>query len=216
MKQKESFESQQNVELTEQPDSEETLDEELIFEEPFQRDRIGWSRSAVIILLAVVVLVLGGIITMIALLPNYEGHPVINEAMSSNDKAFLHPDYGSVDWVELYNPTDRDLDLSGYGLTNEIKKQYKYRFPDGTVLKKGEYMILYCTGGTTASDSDPFCTGFALSQEGEKLFLIDRSYVELDEVQIPYLDTDSSYARNKQGGFTETKLPTPGEANRFS
>lgn len=197
-------------------DPDEPVRQELLFEEPFQKERIGWSASTVAILLSVVFLVLIGIGVMIWLLPDSDGHVIINEVMSSNSKAYLHPEYGSVDWVELYNPTGRDADLSGYGLTNELKKQYKYKFPEGTVLPAGEYLVLYCTGGTSASDADPFCTGFSLSQEGESVYLIDRSYVETDDVKVPTMETDSSYARGEDGSFRVTWTVTPGTKNVIS
>ena len=136
--------------------------------------------------------------------------------MTSNHSAFLHPEYGSVDWVEIFNPTDADIDLSGYGFTNDLKHhQFRYRFPEGTVIKPGEYLVLYCTGGTDQSDSDPFCTGFNLSKEGEKLFLVTPMKVEADELVVPALETDTAYARTEHGDFQVTEFPTPGEANRF-
>ena len=152
---------------------------------------------------------------LIAFLPRSEGSVKLNEAMSSNNAAYVHPVYGSVDWVELYNPTSHDVDLSGYGLTDELKKQYKYIFPAGTVLKSGEYLVLWCTGGTSETDADPYCTGFALSQEGETLYLIDDRYYELDELKLPPMETDYSYARADNGTFRATPYVTPGERNRF-
>lgn len=197
-------------------DEEATPDASLSFDEPFQKERIGWHGQRAVIVVAAAILLIAGIVAAALLLPQSGGHPVISEVMSSNDNAYRHPAYGSVDWVELYNPTDRDIDLSGFGFTDEIKKQYKYIFPEGTVLKRGEYLVLYCTGGTAASDSDPFCTGFSLSQEGETLFLIGRAYVELDEVAVPYLETDTAYVRRPDGAFAVTRVVTPGAANSFS
>ena len=179
---------------------EESVPEEGLFEEEFQEERIGWSKKQVLILIAIAVLVLLGIGMMALFLPRSEGGVIINEVMTSNDHAFRHPEYGSVDWIELYNPTKSD----------------KYTLPEGTILKSGEYLVLYCTGGTAASDSDPFCTGFALSQEGEALYLINRSYLELDSVTIPYLETDTAYARDEKGTFRTTSTVTPGESNQIS
>ena len=207
---------QLNVPDLREEELDESIQKEFLFEEPFQKEKIGWSASTVAILLSVVFLVLIGIGIMIWLLPGSDGHVMINELMSSNDKAYLHPEYGSVDWIELYNPTDRDIDLSGYGLTNELKKQYKYRFPDGSVIPAGGYFVLYCTGGTSASNADPYCTGFSLSQEGESVYLVDRSYVEMDEVARPFMETDSSYARGEDGTFAVTWISTPGGQNIIS
>lgn len=205
-----------NIPDLREEEPEEPVGQELLFEEKFQKEKIGWSTSMVVILLSIVFLVLIGIGVMIWLMPSSEGHVVINEVMSSNDKAYLHPVYGSVDWVELYNPTEREVDLSGYGLTNDLKKQYKYKFPEGTVLPAGWYLVLYCTGGTSASDADPLCTGFSLSQEGETVYLIDRSYLEIDEATVPLLETDSSYARDEEGNFRVTWSITPGAQNIIS
>ena len=195
---------------------EDVIQDGLSFEDEFQKEeRIGWSKTQVIVMIAIAlvgILVIGGLIVF---LPRSQGHPVINEAMSSNEAAFVHPAYGSVDWVELYNPTDRDIDMSGYGFTDEIKKQYKYTFPEGTILPAGGYLVLYCTGGTAATDTDPYCTGFALSQEGEQLYLLGKNYLELDELTLPMLDTDTAYARTDDGRFAVTDTVTPGEANRF-
>ncbi len=203
-------------EKTVNTESEETsLPEELLMDGTFAKERIGFSRPKAIAVIALAATVVLAIVLLVAFLPRSEGHVVINEAMTSNDEAFVHPEYGSVDWVELYNPTSAAVDLSGFGLTDELKKQYKYTFPEGTVLEGGAYLVLYCTGGTTATDADPYCTGFALSQEGEQLYLLGKNYLELDELTLPMLDTDTAYARTDDGRFAVTDTVTPGEANRF-
>lgn len=190
--------------------------EELSFENEFHKERIGLTRTRALILVAVLVVVIAGVTVAALLLPKPTGLPQFSEVMTSNHGSYLHPAYGSVDWVEIYNPTDADIDLSGYGFTNDLKHhQFRYRFPEGTILKPGEYLVLYCTGGTDQSDSDPFCTGFNLSASGENLFLVTPMKVEADEVFIPALDPDTSYARTDAGSFEITQFPTPWEANRF-
>ena len=204
-------------EKTVNTESEETsLPEELLMDGTIAKERIGFSRPKAIAVIALAATVVLANVLLVAFLPRSEGHVVINEVMTSNDEAFVHPEYGSVDWVELYNPTSAAVDLSGFGLTDELKKQYKYTFPEGTVLEGGAYLVLYCTGGTTATDADPYCTGFALSQEGETLYLVDSRYLEIDECRIPSIPTDFSYARTDEGTYRATKVVTPGAPNRFS
>ena len=193
----------------------EQISEELSLENEFQKETIGFTRKRALILVAVSVVVIAIVIAAAVLLPKKQTMPVFSEIMTSNHAAFDHPDYGTVDWVELYNPTDRDIDLSGYGFTNEIKRTFRYRFPEGTVLKSGEYLLLYCTGGTEHSDADPYCTGFNLSAKGEDLYLVNPNNVEADEAHVPALEADTSYARTETGEFAVTSVPTPGEANRF-
>ncbi len=191
--------------------------QELSFENEFQKEHIGFSGRRIAILTVVLLLVAAGV-AVAAILLKPSGSLVINEVMTSNHKAYKHPVYGSVDWVELYNPTDRDIDLSGCGFTNSIKdlkRSVRYHFPDGTVLKSGEYLLLYCTGGTGETDDDPLCTGFNLSASGETLLLVDRSNVELAELTVPALESDTSYARTEDGKYAVTEHATPGGPNRF-
>ena len=190
--------------------------EELSFENEFHKERIGLTRKNALILVAVLIVAVAAItVAAVFLLPKPTGLPKFSEVMTSNHGAYTHPVYGTVDWVEICNPTDRDIDLSGYGFSTEIKHPFRYRFPEGTVLKPGEYLVLYCTGGTAASDEDPFCTGFNLSASGEKLFLVTPMKVEADEVFVPALEPDTAYALTDKGDFAVTDFPSPHEANRF-
>ena len=189
--------------------------DELNFENDFKRDRIGLPHKGLWLLIGALLLLVAGVGALVLLLPKKNTMPCFSEVMTSNHAAFDHPDYGTVDWVELYNPTDAPIDLSGFGFTNEIKRTFRYRFPAGTVLAPGEYLLLYCTGGTETSDNDPFCTGFNLSASGEDLYLVNPNNVEADEVHVPALESDTSYAKNADGDFQVTTIPTPGEANKF-
>ncbi len=183
----------------------------------FQKERIGLTRGRALLLVAALVVVIAAVTVLsVWIFPKPTGLPKFSEVMTSNRSAYLHPQYGSVDWIEIFNPTDADIDLSGYGFTNDLKHhQFRYRFPDGVILKPGAYLVLYCTGGTEQSDSDPFCTGFNLSKDGEKLYLVTPMKVEADELETPPLETDTAYARTDTGRFAVTEYPTPGEANRF-
>lgn len=193
----------------------ENISEELSLENEFQKEHFGFTRKRALILVAVLVVLIGGVTAAAMLLPKPSGLPEFSEVMTSNHGAYDHPSYGTVDWVEIYNPGDTDIDLSGYGFSTEIKHPFRYRFPDGMVLKPGEYLVLYCTGGTAASDEDPFCTGFNLSASGESLFLVTPNKVEADELFVPALDADTAYARTDKGDFAVTDYPTPWKANRF-
>ena len=188
---------------------------ELSLENDFKRDKIGLPHRGLVLLIGSLLLLVAAIAVLVILMPKKNTMPCFSEVMTSNHKAFDHPVYGTVDWVEIYNPTDKDIDLSGYGFSTEIKHPFRYRFPDGTVLKPGEFLVLYCTGGTAASDDDPYCTGFNLSASGEQLFLVTPSKVEADEVFVPALDPDTAYARTDKGDFQITIYPTPWKANRF-
>ena len=193
----------------------EQISEELSLEGEFTKERIGLPQKRFWLLIGVLALLAAAIAVLVILMPSRASMPVFSEVMTSNHAAFDHPVYGTVDWVEIFNPTENDIDLSGYGFTDEIKRTFRYRFPQGTVLKSGEYLVLYCTGGTEASDEDPFCTGFNLSANGEDLYLVNPNNIEADEVHVPQLEPDTSYARGENGEFSVSTVPTPGGPNRF-
>lgn len=194
----------------------ENIPESLSLENEFHRERIGLTRKRAYILIAVLIVAVAGATALALLLPKPTGLPKFSEVMTSNHEAYVHPVYGSVDWIEIYNPSEKDIDLSGYGFTNDVKHHmFRYQFPDGTILKPGAYLVLYCTGGTDQSDNDPFCTGFKLDADGETLFLVTPTQVEADELVVPALEPDTSYARRDDGSFAVTAFSTPGEGNRF-
>ena len=68
---------------------------------------------------------------------------IINEVMASNG---LYENEESYDWVELYNDGSKTVDLSGWYLSDGKKNLQKFVFPEGTKIKPGAYIIVYCTG----------------------------------------------------------------------
>ena len=52
-----------------------------------------------------------------------------------------HPQFDPDDWVELYNPHNRDLDLSFWYITDE-KNDNVYVFPDGTRIESNGFLVL--------------------------------------------------------------------------
>ena len=102
---------------------------------------------------------------------------VISEFMSSNEETFFDGDDDSEDWIELFNTTDREIDLSGWYLTDNDDDLTKWKFPLGTSIKANEYLIVF------ASDKgdwyypyicpDGYChADFTLDLEGEYLAIV--------------------------------------------
>ncbi len=111
------------------------------------------------------------------------------------------------DWIELVNESDRDVSLSGYGLSDDQSKPLKWRFPDVTIPARG-YLLVYASG---RSDSN-LDASFRLNPEGETVILSDPSGRALDEVDFSLLSADQSYAKSG-GKWTNALAPTPGRAN---
>ena len=54
---------------------------------------------------------------------------VINEVMTSNKGAYSDEYGNTYDWIELYNGSDKDIDLSKYTLSDEESGNAKWIFP---------------------------------------------------------------------------------------
>jgi len=87
------------------------------------------------------------------------------------------------EWIELYNPTDLDLDLSGYKLkSNELAP---FTIVSGIAKAKSYFVIAKNSiGFHTLYDFDPSIAGMTinLSNEGDYVVLLDAAGVELDSV----------------------------------
>ncbi|MBL7913995.1 MAG: CotH kinase family protein [Bacteroidia bacterium] len=125
---------------------------------------------------------------------------VINELMASNTTTM--PDsYGEYDdWIELYNKSQVQVDLSGYVLTDNPTNLDKYEIPAGTFLQPNEYLIVWADED---SSQGPFHANFKLSASGEILYLIDPAGGLVDSVSWGVQTTDQGYARvpNGTGNF---------------
>ncbi|MES2866248.1 MAG: lamin tail domain-containing protein, partial [Actinomycetota bacterium] len=69
----------------------------------------------------------------------------INEVVSNGGS----PD----DWIEFYNESDADVDLSGYIVQDNSEKN-PYEFPAGTIVTPGGYLVLDTLSDTGEGDFD--------------------------------------------------------------
>ena len=56
--------------------------------------------------------------------------------------SYENVDTGISDAIELYNPTDQEVNLGGWYLSDSEEYLKKFRIPDGTVLPKGGFTVL--------------------------------------------------------------------------
>ena len=55
---------------------------------------------------------------------------LINEIVSSNSSIFYDEDGDTPDWLELYYTNNSAINLSGYGLSDDVSEKFKWKFPD--------------------------------------------------------------------------------------
>lgn len=64
------------------------------------------------------------------------GQVIINEIMYKSLKAF-----DTDDWIELYNPGDVDLNISGWLLRDDNNTRH-FAFPANTIIKKRDFLVI--------------------------------------------------------------------------
>ncbi len=140
----------------------------------------------------------------------------INEIMASNQTTLMD-EYGEYpDWVEIYNSTNGRIDLSGFGLTDRVDDLMRFKFPEGTGIEAGQYLVIFCSdrrdplGGNSGLHAP-----FALSSYRETVILADATGKIIDEAEYQELGADVSYARNAEnpGLWELSARPTPGYPN---
>lgn len=101
------------------------------------------------------------------------------------------PDFDVEDWVELYNNTDSDLDISGW-VFKDSDDIHNFTVPAQTILPANEYLVL-CRDTSVFSSFFPNVTNyignfdFAISNGGELVRLFDSQGFIIDS--LTYDDT---------------------------
>lgn len=139
----------------------------------------------------------------------------ISEVMSSNDETLVYQNDGYVDWVEIYNASQSTVDLSGYGLSDNLGRGRKWQFPQGTYISPGEYKVILCDGQTDKSTTAQLHTSFKLTRAGgEIVCLATPEGKVIDKIILPEIPTNVSYGRTLgMAGFFYYDVATPMAAN---
>lgn len=136
---------------------------------------------------------------------------LINELLPKNSQNGSDQDGEFDDWIELYNPANEDQDISGYYLTDSKKELTKWKFPEGTIIGKNAYLIVWADGDSTQVGLH---TNFKLSADGENVVLLTPDLQVINLVEYPITLIEQSWARkpNATGKF-EWSVPTFNKAN---
>ena len=113
------------------------------------------------------------------------------------------------DYIEIYNGSDQDIDISGYHLSDDRNDVMKWTFPKGTVIGAGQYILVHAAG----TDMDGLYAGFGLSSEGETVVLTNEKGQILQIVEFGLSASDQAWSLDQDGTFKNTLPPTPGMAN---
>jgi len=123
---------------------------------------------------------------------------IINEILASNNTVTRNPIGDYSDWIELYNTSEKPVNISNWYLTDTKSNLTKSKFPAGTTIPAHGYLIVFCDSSYTYPRvGGKYFANISLSKEGEYLGLIgaDGTTIvsECDPAYPPQI-TDISYS----------------------
>lgn len=132
------------------------------------------------------------------------GDVVINEFVADNTDGSTDPAGELEDWIELYNNSSYDINLTGLYLSDSPDNPSKWAFPSGTSLPSKGYLIVW-------ADEDGSQTGlhanFKLKASGEFLSLSASDGTVLDSLSFGAQEPDRSFGRYPNGTGSFTAMP---------
>ena len=142
-------------------------------------------------------------------------NPLINEILASNIN-YMADNYGDYDdIIELYNPTDGNINLAGYYLSDDYDNLKKWVFPQNDslfILAPNEYLVMWA--------DDEIFQGinhlpFSLNKNGEAVILTHPNGNEIiHQINFGYQRSNISFGINDQSGEWEYYInPTIGYEN---
>jgi hypothetical protein len=139
------------------------------------------------------------------------GQVVLNEVCAENGGAAVTPGGTSPDYVELYNTGSSSVSLSGWSLTDDPTKPFKFQFPaTATIASKGRLVVWL---DSETSYPGVICTNFSLKASGEEVELHEGANLR-DSLAFGQQVTGVSLSRVPDGsGPWQLGLTTPGSPN---
>lgn len=136
------------------------------------------------------------------------GKLVISEVMSNNGGIYVNSNNEVTDYVELYNGTDKAIDLTGYGLSDR-KDRVKWVFGE-VIIEPDSYLVIALTG----KDEEGLNANFRLRAAGkEYLILVNKKGKVIDAVETVSLAKNQTMNRKADGSWFVADYGTPNHEN---
>jgi len=143
----------------------------------------------------------------------------INEFMASNDSSYFDPvtnDYP--DWIEIYNPGTKSIDIGGMYITDDLTDLPIWQIPntksDSTTISAGGFIVLIADKITSAGILH---VNLKLSGGGEQIGLVaPNGTTIIDSLTYTKQIADTSFGRFPDGSSNWQQFPiaTPGTSNQ--
>ena len=121
--------------------------------------------------------------------------------MVSNSN-ILDENGNSSDWIEIYNGTEKTINLKVYGLSDKPKKPYKWIFPEQEI-KPGEYTVVFTASRYKNGSQGALNANFGLSEHDKGVYLSSPNGNLVSSIGIERLPKDSALFNSN---FTSSDL----------
>jgi hypothetical protein len=108
----------------------------------------------------------------------------ITEFLASNAGGLRDADGDSPDWIEIHNPTEASVELTGWHLTDVPDDLTRWTFP-ATHLAAGGYLVVFASGKDRSDASGELHANFQLAVDGEFLALVQPDGVTVAHAYSP-------------------------------
>jgi PA14 domain/CotH kinase protein/Bacterial Ig domain/Lamin Tail Domain/Chitobiase/beta-hexosaminidase C-terminal domain/Divergent InlB B-repeat domain len=150
-----------------------------------------------------------------------QGGVLINEVHAANWKGDADEDGDAEDWLELYNPAGTEVDLSGYGLTNNTRSPFRWAFPAGQKIGPQAYLRVWLSKKNRSTLGQPLHASFNLDNGADSIFLsasnATAAGILVDSTKPALVKPDHSWCRMPSGlpgsAFQICAQPTAAAAN---
>ncbi len=119
---------------------------------------------------------------------------------------FIPNPIGSDDseFIELYNPTETDIDISSIQIDDEEGGSKPYTIPDNTIIQAKKFLVFQRED-----------TGLALNNTGDAVRLLLKDGKVLQQARYEKAVEGVSYIKDEDGDWVMTDFVTPGEENKM-
>jgi len=142
---------------------------------------------------------------------------VINEVLADNNGGLSDEDGEYTDWIEIYNYGEEEINLKGYGITNDLETPFYWTFPEVNISPKS-FIIVRASGKDRKDNLNFLHTNFKINKKGENIYLTHTSGEIIDSLEVPKCDENISFGRKPDGtnNYAILSKATPGSSNKVN
>lgn len=143
------------------------------------------------------------------------GPLLVSEVQAWNEDGLRDHTGRTPDWIELVNISDEPIELHGYGLSDEMNGESKWRFPGGSLAPKARVLV-FASGAPERATANEHHTPFKLASNGETVRVTHPQGTLSDSVSVKTTtlpDISQGRPADTFSSWLFFETPTPNKAN---